>query len=287
MSPRPHASRAFVVVGPAGDFDMADFINNPRPITLAAGGQAALAQADLPAGVLQALELIRDVEQAALDWLRDLLITPTHADAEVTAFLTTWAYEKYWLADLLGRVLADHPPPEAPGPGLRARLAEQAHERLFPTLAAIGTNLQGPRVIAGQLATGLADTFALRVMTIRLAELVPALDDLTRSVLHSTERHVAFYTEQIHRRAGTNAPARRSLHRALRGWRWPGSRYAEPRRIGAILRYVLGHPEARPLLAQADTALSALPGGPRRAVLRTEFARFVVHGTNRWQLRVQ
>lgn len=284
MSPRGHGSRPFVVVGPARGFDMADFINDPRPITLDGEGRAALAQADLPTGVLRALELIRDVEQAALDWLRDLLITPTHADAEVTAFLTTWAYEKYWLADLLGQVL---PRPETPGPGLRARLAEQAHERLFPTLAAIGTNLLGPRVIAGHLATGLADTFALRVMMIRLAELAPALDDLTRAVLHSTERHAAFYTEQIHRRAGTNAPARRSLHRALHGWRWPGSRYAETRRIAVILRYVLGHTQARALLAQADDALSALPGAPRRAVLRTEFARFVVHGTNRGQLRVQ
>lgn len=182
MSPRGHGSRPFVVVGPARGFDMADFINDPRPITLDGEGRAALAQADLPTGVLRALELIRDVEQAALDWLRDLLITPTHADAEVTAFLTTWAYEKYWLADLLGQVL---PRPETPGPGLRARLAEQAHERLFPTLAAIGTNLLGPRVIAGHLATGLADTFALRVMMIRLAELAPALDDLTREVLHA------------------------------------------------------------------------------------------------------
>ncbi len=37
-----------------------------------------------------------DVESHTVCYLRDLLVTPSHADPEVTTFLTMWNYEEYW-----------------------------------------------------------------------------------------------------------------------------------------------------------------------------------------------
>ena len=54
--------------------------------------------------------------------LRTVLVTPTHKDARITAFLTTWAFEKYWIADALSAILSAH---EAAG-RLDARIGAQA-----------------------------------------------------------------------------------------------------------------------------------------------------------------
>lgn len=279
-------SAAGAVVPPTGDFDLQDFITSPRPITLTGSELAQVRAVALPTPVLWALDHLHRVERATLDWLRDVLITPTHVDAEVTAFLTTWAYERYWLAHTLDHLLQAYPPVARARPGLRVQMARQLYERVWPAISVLGSNAAGPAVTAAHLATGLADTLALRVMTIRAAALVPALAPLTTAVLQSTERHVDFYTGQLHRR-GTEAAARAWVGAALRRWRWPGSRHTDRRRVATVLRYLLGHPQARPVLARADTALAALPGAPARAVLRTEFARFVVRGTIGGKLRVQ
>lgn len=280
-------SDRYAVVPPARAFDLAEFITAPRPITLSEPALGEVTGSALPTAALWVLDHLHRVERATLDWLRDVLISPTQVDAEVTAFLTTWAYEKYWLAHTLSQVLSAHPPVPTARPGPRARVARQLYERARPTVAVIGTNLAGPAVTAGHIATGLADTLALRVTVIRLAHLVPGLSPLTEAVLHSTERHVAFYTGQAHHRTGVDAGSRRWVGTALRRWQWPGSRHADPRRVGAVLRYLFAHPGTRPVIGAADAALAALTGAPARAVLRTEFARFVVHGTTGGQLRVQ
>ena len=38
---------------------------------------------------------MHDVELYMICYLRDLLVTPAHADPDVTAFLSRWAFEEY------------------------------------------------------------------------------------------------------------------------------------------------------------------------------------------------
>lgn len=222
------------------------------------------------------------MEDATLTVMRDLLLTPTHAEATVTAFLSTWAYEKYWVGRALRQVLADQsvPAPRAPGLGLRLRGA--VDERLRPIVDAIVTNLQGERVVAGHMVTGLVDTLVTRLTFIRLAELAPPLTLLSNAVLAVTDRHVAFYTEQARERLRADAGARRSAHHALRRWRWPGTALADPDRIAAVLRYLLRGPRARGQVLAVDDHLATLgrwPRGYTPSPVRTEFGRFVVRGT--------
>ncbi len=274
------------VVPPWQDLDLREFLDHPRPVLLDDDEHAAVRSAHLPAGVLAVLDHLRRGEQATLDWLRDVLLTPTQVETEVTAFLTTWAFEKYWLGQTLQRILDTRPPLPQPQPGVLARGADEIHERLWPVMGTIGTNLVGPAITAGHLAGALADTLAQRVMAIRLAQLAPPLGGLAGAILHSTERHVAFFTAQVHARGGHRL-SRAAVRHALRRWRWPAPRRGDRGHLAAVMRYLLGHPCTRDLVVRADSALAVLPGAPARAVLRTEIARFVVHGTTWSQLRVQ
>lgn len=264
------------VVPAPGRFDLRDFVAQPRPMSLAAEHDPA--PGTLPTPVLNVLDHVRRVEQSALNWMRDLLVTPTHADATVTAFLTTWAYERYWLGHTCSRILDHHGPLPAHRVGLPRRFGSALTDRFRPTIAAVGTNLLGQPVVAGHLAFGLADTFALRLTMLRLGELCPPLAPLSQAVAHSSARHVDFYTEQIRLRAAQDPGSHRFIRRALTTWRWPGSRSGDRRQIRSALMFLLRDPVCRRPVAQADAALRALPGAPARNVLRTEFASFVVHG---------
>lgn len=57
---------------------------------------------------LRVLRFMCDVEAHTVCYLRDLLVTPSHADPEVTTFLTMGNYEEYWHGEVLAEVLAAH-----------------------------------------------------------------------------------------------------------------------------------------------------------------------------------
>lgn len=255
-------------------FDLSEFVSSPRPITLSPREMPAQA---LTTGVLAVLHHLHHVEGRVLTQMRDVLVTPTHADPYVTAFLTTWAYERYWFGRTLRDILDTQAQPPSHRAGIVAGVTDRICERFRPAVAAVATNLLGRPVVAGILATSLADTLALRLSVIRLAQVCPALSALTEAVLHSTVRHLDFYREQVRLRLAREQRAQVTVRRALRRWRWPGTRHGDPRRARAVGRFLVRDSRAESLVSEADDALMALVAGLRRPVLRTELGRFVVH----------
>jgi hypothetical protein len=63
---------------------------------------------------LRCLSYMSDVETHTVCYLRDLLVTPSHADPEVTVFLTMWNLEEYWHGEVLDEVLERHGVPTGP-----------------------------------------------------------------------------------------------------------------------------------------------------------------------------
>jgi hypothetical protein len=57
---------------------------------------------------LRCIKYMHDVEFHTVCYLRDLLLTPAHSDARVTAFLNMWTYQEYWHGEALAAVLAAH-----------------------------------------------------------------------------------------------------------------------------------------------------------------------------------
>jgi len=57
---------------------------------------------------LRSLRYMHDVEHHTVCYLRDLLLTPAHADPDVTSFLSCWVFEEMWHGEAIGRVLEAH-----------------------------------------------------------------------------------------------------------------------------------------------------------------------------------
>ena len=62
----------------------------------------------LPESTLRSLRYMCDIEYHTVCYLRDMLVTPSHKDPEVSAFMTMWNREEFWHGEALAEVLGAH-----------------------------------------------------------------------------------------------------------------------------------------------------------------------------------
>ncbi|MDQ7992388.1 MAG: hypothetical protein AAGC63_12520 [Propionicimonas sp.] len=259
---------------PGADFSVREFARSANGSHRAALRLDAYADSPLDSDTLAEVALLSRLERSALRYLRSVLVTPTHSDARMTAFLVTWAYEKYWLADALELVVAAHPDqPSSPGgesPGARLRLAWHAvGERFEPIRESVVTNLIGDDVIAVHCVTGALDEWLTQAAYQRLAETTghEQLRDTLAGLLAVKRRHSAFFTTQARDRL-TGSPRAQSLaRRRLRRTAVPLGSQDEPARL---LSRLLGGWITSADLAAIDRRLDGYPGlAGLRLVART------------------
>jgi hypothetical protein len=115
---------------------------------------AAFGSRPLSAGALRCLRYMCDIESHTICYLRDLPVTPSHADPQVTTFLTMWAYEEYWHGEALAAVLDAHgvPTDDAHIRTVRTRLGWR--DRLSPIRQAVAANLVGTDFVAVHMTFG-------------------------------------------------------------------------------------------------------------------------------------
>ena len=246
-----------------GDFDIREFTRTARGSHRGELHLDEIAQSGLGADAIRLLRLLRDLERSTMQRMRNLLVTATHKDARVTAFLTTWAYEKFWIADALDAVL------EATGDdlhssekvGVSRRIVTERQERRGPVARAIRANFDGPQIVAAHVTTGLADEWITQAAYRRLGELAEGLHSVVDLVISIKDRHIRFLTEEAQRRLAASPRASKLTRREIKQAVWP---------IGAVERsdddrsfferIVFGTPEgAREARSIADR-LAALPG---------------------------
>jgi len=245
------------------------------PIDLRPAHLDLSALADLDGATLAVLDYLWHVERGVLDLMRDVLVTPTHAESEVTAFLVTWGYEQYWLARSLHEVLTTNGGPEDQGgDAVVGSVLRAWDERARPMLNSVRTNLLGEQVVAGHLTAGWLDTSALALCYRRLARVAPACSALTEEVLPMKERHLDFYAAQLRARVGEPAAARHA-RRAAGSWRWPGTRYAGHSAVLPVVETLLADPAARTDVAAVDTRLQRLLDVAPLTPVRSALGRFV------------
>jgi hypothetical protein len=239
----------------------------------------AFASEPLSAGTVRILSYLRELERSTMTYLRNVLVTPTHKDARVTAFLTTWAFEKYWIADAFDVIVRAHGvDPTAVQDLSRFRaFALELAERATPIVESFRANAIGPDVIGVHLASVTVDEWITESAYRRLAELEPhpALVPLLETVLSVKERHRSFVEPEAVRRLQASARARSLARRALPRTAFPigaasigRSETAEfyetlfdDQTVERIDALVQGLPGLAPLHVVRSARASALAGG--------------------------
>jgi hypothetical protein len=246
-----------------GGFDVREFARTARASHRGELDLDQVSATGLTVDAIRLLRLLRDLERSTMQRMRNLLVTATHKDARVTAFLSTWAFEKFWLADALDAVLeatGDDLHSSAPAGGLRTVVMERK-ERRGPVMRAIQGNVDGPQIVAAHVTTGLVDEWITQAAYRRLGELANGLHSIVALINGIKDRHIAFLSEEAKRRLAASPRARKLAQRELKSAVWP---------IGAVEhsdddrtffdRIVFGTENGRAEAHRIQELIAALPG---------------------------
>ncbi|WP_431814281.1 hypothetical protein [Kocuria sp. cx-455] len=243
----------------APTFDVRAYMRDPYvlyPADLDMGTMGSLS-----GPTLETLSYLWTVENHVLDRMRDLLVTPTHAESRVTAFLSTWAHEQHWLGATLQALMSTNVRPlEEPGDTRLGHILRVWDDRCRPTVAAIGTNLLKADITGAHMVTGWLDTAVVATLYRRLGRSEPALEDLMTEVGRLKDRHMAFYAPEAHNRLADAASARRVARVAVSRWRFPGTRYAGPAPVRTAVAGFFADPGAHGAVAELDRTVALFPG---------------------------
>lgn len=213
--------------GTAG-FDVREFARTAHGSHRAALDLGRLAEEPPDAESGRLVRALRDMERATLHRVRDLLVTATHKDARVTAFLTTWMFERFWIADALDAVLEACPAardlPPCAGPA--RRVGAERRERRGPMRRSLMANITGAQIVAEHVTTGLVDEWITLAAYRRLAGASAAMTSVIERVVKIKHRHVRFLAEEAEHRLGSSAraahhPASAPAHRVSARLRQP------------------------------------------------------------------
>lgn len=254
---------------PAGAerFDVRAFARTAQGSLRAEIDTSSYAEAPLSGEIVRMLRYLRDLEAATMQHLRNVLVTATHKDARVTAFLVSWAFEKFWIADALDLLVeangAESAVESAEGVGKRRHDHAEAPDRHGPVRRAIAAIRLGTPIIAVHVASGLIDEWITRAA---YEAVVVSADDasLTATISRLLEikaRHSLFFGEDARRRLAESPRAARLANRTLNRMAWPlGSitRSADDRAF--FEAFAFGSEQGRARAAELETAIAALPG---------------------------
>jgi len=217
----------------------------------------------LPEVTLRTLRYMCNVEYHTVCYLRDLLVTPSHKERDVNAFMTMWNREEFWhgeaLADVLGRhgITIDYDALKA------SRLKLEWRDKLAPLRQSILGNLVGEDYIAVHMSWGAANEWSAVAAYRRLAALEqhPALSPLLKRIAQQEARHVAFYATQARKRLEKSRLARTLTRLALtKAWEPVGSSISEPEEVTHVMTHLFGNEEGLAEIRRIDANIAKLPG---------------------------
>jgi hypothetical protein len=217
----------------------------------------------LEAPALRCLRFMHDVEYHTVCYLRDLLVGPGHADAEITSFLSIWVFEEFWHGEALAAVLDAHG--ETAG---QPRVAAMRHrlgwtERLRPLTMMAGSALAGPDFVALHMAWGAINEWTTQAGYAQLARRAahPILTELLQRIMRQEGRHIDFYATQAQDRLAASPRARRLARFALRRfWSPVGSGVMPAAETRHIAQYLMSGDDGLAAARRIDRRVDRLPG---------------------------
>ena len=98
-----------------------------------------------------------DVEYHTVCYLRDMLVTPSHTDSDVSTFMTMWNREEYWHGEALAAVLGVHGITVEFDQVKASRMKVGWKDRLDPIKQSLLGNIVGKDFIAVHMSWGAAN----------------------------------------------------------------------------------------------------------------------------------
>ncbi|CAN5263273.1 ferritin-like domain-containing protein [soil metagenome] len=269
----------------AEDFDIRQYTRTAAGSHEATLPLAAFAEHPLAAQTLRAIAYLRDLERFTMHHMRDVLVTPSHKDARLTAFLATWAFEKYWIADAFDRILAVHDNfiPATNRARLKVvRFGREFVDRVSPIFTAVRSNLIGEDFISVHVTRGYIDELVSRVSYAEILKKDPnaALVEVLQGFQLLRNRHLQFFEGETLRRLEESAQARKLTRSSLRrSWAPTGTSEQPIQETRFMMNHLFSGPDGSADIAGIDGAVDALPGLRGLHIMRRAARRFGVQVT--------
>jgi len=217
----------------------------------------------LPPATLRSLRYMCDVEYHTVCYLRDMLVTPSHRDPGVTAFMTMWNMEEFWHGEALAAVLKMHGVTVDYDALKAKRLKMGWRDKLDPIKQSMLANIVGQDFIAVHMIWGAANEWSAITAYNRLAALEkhPVLAELLVRIAKQEARHVAFYATQARERLARSTKAQKLARFALRKFWGPvGSGVMAESEVYHVLRHLMSGPDGRRAARAIDGNIQKMPG---------------------------
>jgi rubrerythrin len=233
----------------------------------------------LPPSTLRALRYMCDIEYHTVCYLRDLLVTPSHKEEEVSAFMTMWNREEFWHGEALAAVLAAHDITVDFDELKATRLKLGWKDRLDPVKQSLMGNIIGKDFIAVHMIWGAANEWSAVAAYNRLADLEqhPVLAELLRRIAKQEARHVAFYATQARDRLAKSKKAQVLARFALsKAWGPVGSSVMEPDDVTHVMGHLFAGEEGMREIRKLDEHISRMPGLQGLTIVETSMKKYGV-----------
>jgi hypothetical protein len=244
-------------------FDVDSYARTATPVRWDDVDLDAFCDRPLSPGALRVLRYMCDVEGHTVCYLRDLLLTPSHTDPEITTFLTMWNYEEHWHGEVLADVLAAHGVATDEDHVRMVRTRQGWKDKVAPITQSVLANVIGEDFVATHMTWGAINEWCTFAGYQRLSAIEdhPVLTEVLGRIAKQETRHIAFYASQARARLGRSRKAQRVTRFALRAaWNPVGSGVMPEPEVQHLLTYLMGGPEGREHARRIDQRIHQLPG---------------------------
>lgn len=211
---------------------------------------------------LRCIRYMHDVEHHTVCYLRDLLVSPAHADPEITAFLTLWNYEEFWHGEALAAVLAAHGEPSGSQRLGRVRNRDR-HVRPWAVAVSLLGGSVARDLTALHMTWGAVNEWTTQAGYGRLLVRAPhpVLGELLRRLMRQEGRHIDFYASQAADRLSSSRRAQRLVRLALaRAWRPVGTSVMPEAESRFVASWLFGGGDGLAAARRIDRRIARLPG---------------------------
>ncbi|BCJ32270.1 hypothetical protein Asera_63780 [Actinocatenispora sera] len=255
-------------------FDTTKFARDSRRLAWQDLDFASFRTDPLPPETLRCLRYMCDIEFHTVCYMRDMLMTPSQVDGEISTFMTMWNREEYWHGEALAAVLGEHGITVDYDELKATRLRAGWKDKLAPVRQALAGMLVGADFIAVHMSWGAANEWSATAAYQRLAamESHPALSPLLRRIAKQETRHVAFYASQARRRLERSRKAQLLTRYALRKFWGPvGSGVMPDAEVTHVMGHLFAGAAGADQIDRIDGHIGNLPGMKGLTILRDAF----------------